>query len=172
MPEQYSLLDSYRNPDHQDLLEDWTTIALAAKASDEDTPHWAQATNGPDREGFSEVCKKESDTLTDMFAPIVSWTTVRLMLILSAILDLHTRQTDYTAAFVHAPIDRDPNFDSLSPEQQARQGVYVDMPQGLSQPGKVLRLNSLYGLKQNPSQLLPTYQIHTGIHWTSRHHCH
>jgi hypothetical protein len=200
-----TLLDSYKNPDHSDLLEDWTPMALAAKAADEDNPNWAQAMNGPNREGFWEACKKEYDTLTDMdtwnvvdrenwmnilpgtwafkvkrfpngdvkklkarfcargdrqiegvdyfdtFAPVVSWTTVRLMLILSAILDLHTRQADYTAAFVHAPIDRDPNFDSLSPEQQARQGVYVDMPRGFSQPGKVLRLNkSLYGLKQSP----------------------
>jgi Reverse transcriptase (RNA-dependent DNA polymerase)/GAG-pre-integrase domain len=87
----------------------------------------------------------------DTFAPVVSWTTVRLMLILSAILDLKTRQVDYTAAFVHAPIDRDPNFDSLTPEQQQRQGVYVDMPRGFSRPGKVLRLKkSLYGLKQAP----------------------
>jgi Reverse transcriptase (RNA-dependent DNA polymerase) len=87
----------------------------------------------------------------DTFAPVVSWTTVRLLLILSAILNLNTRQVDYTAAFVHAPIDRDPNYDSLSPEQQARQGVYVDMPQGFSRKGKVLRLKkSLYGLKQSP----------------------
>ena len=47
----------------------------------------------------------------DTFAPVVNWTTVRLMLILSIVLGLSTRQVDYTAAFVHAPIDKDPDWD-------------------------------------------------------------
>jgi Reverse transcriptase (RNA-dependent DNA polymerase) len=200
-----TLLDSFRNPEDPELMEDWTPMALAAKASDEDTPNWAQAMNGPNREGFWDACQTEFDTLKgmdtwdvvnreswmnvlpstwafkikrfpnglvkklkarfcargdkqiegvdffDTFAPVVSWTTVRLMLILSAILNLNTRQADYTAAFVHAPIDRDPNYDSLTPEEQRRQGVYVEMPRGFSQQGKVLRLKkSLYGLKQSP----------------------
>jgi hypothetical protein len=38
------------------------------------------------------------------FAPVVNWTTVRLLLILSQVLNLATKQVDYTAAFVHAPI--------------------------------------------------------------------
>jgi len=72
----------------------------------------------------------------DTFAPVVSWTTVRLMLILSIVLGLSTRQVDYTAAFVHAPMEED---------------VYVGMPRGFSEPGKVLKLKrSLYGLKQSP----------------------
>ena len=41
----------------------------------------------------------------DTFAPVVNWTTIRLMLILSIILGLSTHQVDYTAAFVHAPIN-------------------------------------------------------------------
>ena len=49
----------------------------------------------------------------DTFAPVVNWTTVHLMLILTLILNLATCQVDYTAAFVHAPIDTD---------------VYLDMP--------------------------------------------
>jgi hypothetical protein len=200
-----TLLEGFRNPDNPELFEDWTPMALAAKASDEDMPTWTQAMNGPNREGFWDACKTEVQTLEDMdtwdvvdreswmnvlpstwafkvkrfpsglvkklkarfcargdrqiegvdffdtFAPVVSWTTVRLMLILSVILNLSTRQADYTAAFVHAPIDRDPNYDSLTPEQQRRQGVYVEMPRGFSQQGKVLRLKkSLYGLKQSP----------------------
>jgi hypothetical protein len=72
----------------------------------------------------------------DTFAPVVNWTTVRLMLILSAILGLSTHQVDYTAAFAHAPMDED---------------VYVDMPRGFSEQGKILKLKkSLYGLKQSP----------------------
>jgi hypothetical protein len=35
-----------------------------------------------------------------MYASVVSWTTVRLLLILSILLGLSTRQVNYTAAFV------------------------------------------------------------------------
>ena len=72
----------------------------------------------------------------DTFAPVVSWATVRLMLILAIILGLYTTQVDYTAAFVHADIDTE---------------VYIEMPRGFKEEGKVLKLNkSLYGLKQSP----------------------
>ena len=53
------------------------------------------------------------------FAPVVSWTTVRLLLILSAELELATKQVDYTAAFVHADIDNPPNWDQMTPEEQS-----------------------------------------------------
>lgn len=87
----------------------------------------------------------------DTFAPVVNWTTIRLLLILSIILGLSTRQVDYTAAFVHAPIDKDPEWDNMTEEQRQRSGVYIEMPRGFSQPGKVLKLKrSLYGLKQSP----------------------
>ena len=87
----------------------------------------------------------------ETFAPVVSWTTVRLMLILSLILNLSTRQVDYTAAFLHADIDVDPNFDQLTDEEKRRSGVYVEMPRGFTTAGKVLKLKkSLYGLKQAP----------------------
>jgi Reverse transcriptase (RNA-dependent DNA polymerase) len=87
----------------------------------------------------------------DTFAPVVNWTTVRLMLVLSIILKLATKEVDYTAAFVHADIDRDPNWDNMTEEERQRSGVYVRMPRRFSQPGKVLKLNkSLHGLKQAP----------------------
>jgi hypothetical protein len=71
----------------------------------------------------------------ETFAPIVNWTTVRLLLILSQALNLATKQVDYTVAFVHAPI---------------HDIVYVEMPRGFSEAGKVLKLRrSLYGLKQS-----------------------
>jgi hypothetical protein len=63
------------------------------------------------------------------------------MLILSIVLGLSTKQVDYTAAPVHAPIDKDPNWDNLTKEEQQKCGVYIDMPRGFSQPGKVLKLN-------------------------------
>jgi hypothetical protein len=72
----------------------------------------------------------------ETFAPVVNWNTVRLMLLLAISERLCTTQVDYTAAFCQAPIDCD---------------VYVEMPTGFQEPGKVLKLNqSLYGLKQSP----------------------
>jgi len=78
----------------------------------------------------------EGVDFTETFAPVVNWTTVRFLLMMSILLGLETRQVDYVAAFVQADIDTE---------------VYVEMPRGFSQPGKVLRLKkSLYGLKQSP----------------------
>ncbi|MBE0451949.1 MAG: hypothetical protein IBX70_14070, partial [Clostridia bacterium] len=74
----------------------------------------------------------------ELFSPVVSWNTVRLLLILSCILGLTTKQVDYTAAFVHAPL-------------KEKENIFVQMPRGFSEPGKVLKLNKcLYGLKQSP----------------------
>ena len=196
----------YRSLNPKDnVLEDWTPTALAAKGNDADTPTWEQAMNGPNAEGFWEACKVEYDTLTkkgcwdivkrqswmnilpgtwafkikrypdglvkklkarfcargdrqiegvdffDTFAPVVNWTTVRLLLILTAQLGLATKQVDYTAAFIHADIDLPPDFDEMSKEEQRRQGVYVEMPRGFAKPGHVLKLKkSLYGLRQSP----------------------
>ena len=83
----------------------------------------------------------------ECYAPVVAWSTVRTMLILSVILNLHTVQVDYTSAFCQAPVHED---------------IYVSLPRGwktLNQMGldigfkddHVLKLNrSLYGLKQSP----------------------
>ena len=40
------------------------------------------------------------------------------MLVLSIILGLATRQVDHTTAFAHAPIDQDPNWDTLTQEEK------------------------------------------------------
>ena len=86
-----------------------------------------------------------------IFAPVVSWTTVRLLLLLSAQLELATRQVDYVAAFVHSPIPLPKNYDNMSPEEQKMSRTYVEMPRGFQKEGKVLRLNkALYGLKSAP----------------------
>ena len=77
----------------------------------------------------------------ETWSPVVQWTTVRVMMILSVILGLKTHQADITAAFVHA---------ILPPEEE----VFIRQPQGFIKPGTtkyshVLRLNrALYGLKQ------------------------
>jgi hypothetical protein len=70
------------------------------------------------------------------------------MLEMSLLLGLVTKQVDYTAAFVHAPIDKDLDWENMTEEEQAKSGVFLQMPQGYSQDGNVLKLKkSLYGLK-------------------------
>ena len=72
----------------------------------------------------------------ETFAPVVMWLTVRLLLIMSILMKLETKQIDYTAAFIHAPIDC---------------VVYVEMPLGFKEKGHVWKLKkSLYGLAQSP----------------------
>ena len=68
----------------------------------------------------------------ETFSPVVQWTTIRLMLILSILLDLKTVQVDYTLAFAQAP---------------APPGTYVEMPKMFEQKGMVYELQkNLYGL--------------------------
>ncbi len=55
------------------------------------------------------------ETNWETYAPVVSWSTICLILLLSSILNLRTCQVDYTQAFPQAPLD-DP--------------VYMCMPQG------------------------------------------
>jgi hypothetical protein len=87
----------------------------------------------------------------ETYAPVVNWQTVRIMLVMSLLLGLETKQVDYTAAFVHADIDRDPNWDSMSALEREQSGVYIQMPKGFQTAGRVLKLKkSLYGLKQSP----------------------
>ncbi len=87
----------------------------------------------------------------ETYAPGVNWQAVRIMLILSLVYRLATKQVNYTAAFIHAPIDKHPNFDNLSQEEQDKSGIYISMAKGFSQEGKVLKLKkSLYGLNQAP----------------------
>jgi Reverse transcriptase (RNA-dependent DNA polymerase) len=83
-------------------------------------------------------CQIDGVDVFDTFAPVVSWQTVRLLLILSVVLALATMQVDYTAAFVQAELGE-------------HEEVFVEMPRGFREEGKVLRLKrALYGLKQSP----------------------
>jgi hypothetical protein len=41
----------------------------------------------------------------ETYAPVAAWSTIRLLLYLSTILDLHTKQVDYTSAFPQADLD-------------------------------------------------------------------
>lgn len=73
------------------------------------------------------------------YAPVASWNSIRLLLILVLIHGWHTKQLDYVLAFTQAPVERD---------------LYMKIPKGFeiegSQPGEYvfkLRRNT-YGQKQ------------------------
>ena len=83
----------------------------------------------------------------DTFAPVVQWSTIRIMFILSLQLGLASTQVDYVSAFCQAPIDSE---------------VYVGIPRGwetLNDMGITERIRgdsvfklrrSMYGLRQSP----------------------
>jgi hypothetical protein len=81
--------------------------------------------------------QKEGVDFFETYLPVVSWHTVRMLLILSMKLILCTKQVDYTAAFVQAPITEE---------------VYVEQPKGFTLKENQVRklLHCLYGLKQAP----------------------
>jgi len=72
----------------------------------------------------------------ETYAPVVAWSTVRLLLVLMVTMNLASKQVDYTLAFVHADLEDE---------------IYVEMPRLFQKPGHVLKLKkSLYGLRQSP----------------------
>jgi hypothetical protein len=90
--------------------------------------------------GFEQI---EGVDYFETFAPVVQWMTVRLILIMTILLNLENKQIDYTAAFMQAPLDHD---------------VYVEMPKLFEANGKVWKLKrALYGLKDAPR----AYFVHT-----------
>ena len=72
----------------------------------------------------------------ETFSPVVQWTTIRLMLILSILLDLKTVQVDYTLAFAQAP---------------APEGTFVEISKMFEKSRHILELKrNLYGLCEAP----------------------
>ena len=75
----------------------------------------------------------------ETYAPVVQWSTVCALLVMSIVLNLATQQIDFSNAFCQADIDEE---------------VYVEMPKDFGDPrgrDMVLWLNkSLYGTKQAP----------------------
>ena len=51
--------------------------------------------------------QKEGIDVFETFTPVISWTTVRLLLIISVILESKTKQVDYTTVFCKASMDHD-----------------------------------------------------------------
>ena len=73
------------------------------------------------------------------YAPVASWNSIRLLLILVAVKGWHTQQIDYVLAFPQAPVEKE---------------IYMKIPKGFEVTGSnsedyVLRLNrNVYGQKQ------------------------
>ena len=72
----------------------------------------------------------------EIYAPVVTWVTVRTFLVLSLMLNLHTQQIDYTNGFFQAQLD---------------QTMFAELPRGFESPKTaLLLLKSVYGLHQRP----------------------
>ena len=87
-----------------------------------------------------DLMKKHGVEQEDVFSPVCSWNSVRLVLALSLFLNLKTESLDFSNAFVQA---------NLSPEQQ----FYIEVPIGFKtpKPNQVLKLKkSLYGTGSAP----------------------
>ena len=73
------------------------------------------------------------------YSPVCQWSTVHLLLIMSVVHGLHTRQVDYVNAFAQAKLEKE---------------IYVELPKGYGHNNNedcVLRLNkSLYGMRDAP----------------------
>ena len=80
--------------------------------------------------------KKDDNDEDIIHSPVVGWSTIRLLLIMSIILNLDTKQVDYTLAFVHA---------------EAEPGTYIEMPRMFEREGYILELKrNLYGQRDAP----------------------
>ena len=76
--------------------------------------------------GYKQV---EGVDYFETYSPVVMWMTVRLLLVICILLNLDTTQIDYTAAFVHAPI----NY-----------LVYIECPKGFVVEGKYWKLKNFF----------------------------
>jgi hypothetical protein len=77
-------------------------------------------------------CQIEGVDFFETYAPVVNWQTVRIMLVMSLLLQLSTKQVDYMAAFVHADIDRDPEWETMTKAKREKSGVFMNMPKGFN----------------------------------------
>ena len=101
----------------------------------------------------------------DTFSLVVNWTTVCLLLIMSIILGLSTKQVDCTAAFLHAPIDHDPNWENMMEEECAFWHLceYASWVYS-ARKGSEVEAFSLW-FKTKPQELLLIVEEQIGILW-------
>ena len=90
-----------------------------------------------------DIQKRQSSVTIDTYSPVVQWASVRLMLVLTVIFGLATRQIDFSNAFAQTDIPDTEN-------------VYVEMPKHFTSTDgvdSVLRLNkALYGQLDSPKR--------------------
>jgi hypothetical protein len=93
----------------------------------------------------------------ETWAPVVSWPTVRALLILATKMELVSAQADITATFVHAELDEDEH-------------IYVHQAAGFKRDGNlVYKLRrSVYGLRQSPRIFQTSYspKVSSLLVWT------
>ena len=82
----------------------------------------------------SEEADDTYEEKEDTFAPVISWGTVRLLLIMSIILKLETHQIDFSNAFTQAVLDAP---------------VYLDLPEGFTSKGKSFPEGACLKLRRN-----------------------
>lgn len=107
--------------------------------------------------------QKEGIDFNEIFSPVVRLTTVRVVLAICAIFDLHLDQLDVKTAFLHGEIDEE---------------IYMLQPEGFEEKDKknlVCRLTkSLYGLKQAPRcwyKRFDSFIISLGYNRLNSDHC-
>ena len=83
--------------------------------------------------------RKEGIDYFETWAPVVMWSTVRIVMVLAAKLNLVSVQCDITAAFIHGKVP-------------ATEEIYVHQPRGFNRGrgDEVLRLNGLCMVSNNP----------------------
>ena len=88
--------------------------------------------------GFTQV---QGFDFNEVFYPVVRHTSIRILLAITAQLDLYLEQMDITTAFLHGDL---------------KERILMDQPKGFKVKGEVekacLLRKSLYGLKQSPRQ--------------------
>jgi hypothetical protein len=88
----------------------------------------------------------------DTYSPVVQWSTVRLIMILAAVLGLSSRQVDYTQAFPQAPLDDDVYMripDGWAYDHTTESLVQITDTPTFRDSGYCIKLQrNLYGCKQ------------------------
>ncbi|PKI62640.1 hypothetical protein CRG98_016911 [Punica granatum] len=88
-----------------------------------------------------EIHQKKRVDFEEIFSPVVKMSSIRVILALTAILNLEIEQLDVKTAFLHGDLEEE---------------IYMEQPEGFQVKGKehlVCKLRkSLYGLKQAPRQ--------------------
>ncbi|KAL2230353.1 UNVERIFIED_CONTAM: Retrovirus-related Pol polyprotein from transposon TNT 1-94 [Sesamum indicum] len=109
--------------------------------------------------GFTQ---KESIDYNEIFSPVVKYTTVRVILALTAYYDWELKQMDVKIAFLHGDLD---------------ENIYMTQPFGFSDRSKpnhvCLLKKSLYGLKQSPRQWNKKFDVFMiSLNFTRSNHDH